>query len=165
MLELIDLKMFIKKNSKIVNLTIDYTDEGDIHNYKVNIEGIDYDIKLIDTYENISMEFNKEIFNDDNDIQLKLFELFNYKNIEYLDCYIKKKLFELFEINNYDCYDDDYHNIKDLLICNRTITINDKIIKFKFEYRNNELYMKIGNEIIIGFDEIINKINFIITKK
>jgi len=73
MLELADLKIFIKKNSKIVNLTIDYTDDGDIHNYKVNIEGIDYDIKLIDTYENISMEFNKEIFNDDNDIQLKLF--------------------------------------------------------------------------------------------
>ena len=99
------------------------------------------------------MEYNNEIYNDDNDIQLKLFELFNYKNIEYLDCYIKNKLIKLFQINYYDCYNDDYDNIKELLICHRTININEKIIKFKFEYYNNELYMKIGNEIItcLGF--------------
>ena len=154
MLELSDIQLFIKKNSKIINLTINYTDEGDIHNYKINIEGIDYIIKLIDTYSEINMEYNDKIYNNDNDIQLKLFELFNYKNIEYIDCYIKNKLND-----NYDYYDDDYDNIKDKLICNKIININDKIIKFKLEYYNNELYMIIGTDNIIGFDNIINKIN------
>ena len=154
MLELSDIQLFIKKNSKIINLTINYTDEGDIHNYKINIELIDYIIKLIDTYSEINMEYNDKIYNNDNDIQLKLFELFNYKNIEYIDCYIKNKLND-----NYDYYDDDHDNIKDKLICNRIININDKIIKFKLEYYNNELYMIIGTDNIIGFDNIINKIN------
>lgn len=159
MLELSDLQLFIKKNCKIINLNIDYTDEGDIHNYKINIEGIDYNIKLIDTYSKITMEYNNEIYENDNDIQLKLFEIFNYKNIEYLDSYIIDKLNNNYE---YDCYDDDYDNIKDILICNRVINKNNKIIKFKFEYYNNEIYMKIGNDNIIGFDNIINKINLIL---
>ena len=68
------------------------------------------------------MEYNDKIYNNDNDIQLKLFELFNYKNIEYIDCYIKNKLND-----NYDYYDDDYDNIKDKLICNRIININFKL--------------------------------------
>ena len=92
MLEISDLQLFIKKNSKIINLNIDYTDDGDIHIYNVNIEGINYNIKLIDDYSNIKMEYNGEIYDDENIIQLKLFELFNYKNVEYLDCYIKNKL-------------------------------------------------------------------------
>ena len=163
MMELSELRLFIKKNSKITKLNIDYTDEGDIYDYIINIEGIDYNIKLIDTYSEIIMEYDNEKYNDDIDIQLKLFELFNYKNIEYLDCYIKKKINITNNLNNeYDFYDDDYDNIKDKLICNRVININEKIIKFKFEYYNNELYMKIGNDNIIGFDNIINKINLII---
>lgn len=169
MLELSDLHLFIKKNSKIINYKIDYTDDGDIYNYKINIEGIDYIIKLIDDYSNVKMEYNNEIYEDDNDIQLKLFELLNYKNIEYLDCYIKNKLKKKDnndcdgDNNDYDCYDDDYDNIKNKLVCNRVITTkNKKNMKFKFEFYNNELYMKIDNDNIIGFDNIINKINLII---
>ena len=46
MMELSELQLFIKKNSKIIKLTIDYTDEGDIHNYIINIEGINHNITL-----------------------------------------------------------------------------------------------------------------------
>lgn len=167
MLELSDLQLFIKKNSKIINLNIDYTDEGDIYNYKVNVEGVEHNIKLIDIdFTTLKMEYNNQIFDDDINIQLKLFDIFNYKNVEYLDCYIRNKLYPVDSIDyndfNYDCYNDEYDNIKDKLICHRVINKNDKIIKFKFEYYNNELYMKIDNDIINGFDNIINKINLIL---
>lgn len=160
LLELSDIHIFIKKNSKIIKYFINYTDDGDIYNYKINIEGLEHIIKITDTYSEIIMEYNSVIYNNNNDIQLKLFEIFNYKTIEYLDCYIINKLND---INyNYDCYNDDYDNIKDKLICNRFIIKNDKIIKFIFEFYNDELYMKIDNDNIIGFDNIINKINTLI---
>ena len=46
-MELNDLQVFIKRNSKIISMKIDYTDDGDIYDYKVNIEGITYNFKLI----------------------------------------------------------------------------------------------------------------------
>jgi len=163
MLELTDIKLFIKKNSNVINLTINYTDEGDIYNYKINIEGINYEIKIIDTYENISIEYNNEIYRDDNEIQLKLFELFNYKNIEYLDCYINNKINKINDYYYYDNYNDDYDNQKDILVCNRIIKNKDnKLIKFKFEYYKNEYYLIINDENIIGFDNIIKKIDSIL---
>lgn len=157
MLELVDIHLFIKKNSKIISSSIQYEDEGDIHNYKVNINGLDYELKIIDTYENIYLDIDNQIYKDDNEIQLKLFDIFNYKNVEYFDCYIKNKINDY-----YDIYNDDYDNIKDKLICYRTITKNNKLIKFTFEYYNNDYYLKINNEIISGFDNIIKKIDSII---
>ena len=34
-MEFQDLQLFIKKNSKIVSLKIDYNDDGDVYNYKI----------------------------------------------------------------------------------------------------------------------------------
>ena len=81
-MELFDLQNFIKTNSKINTMNIKYTDEGDIYEYNVNIEGIDHIIKIIDDGDIIKLDYNDKIIDNDIDIQLELFELFNYKNIE-----------------------------------------------------------------------------------
>jgi hypothetical protein len=77
-MEFSDLQMFIKKNSKIVSLKIDYTDEGDVYNYKINAEGIDYNFKFITDTETIKMIYDDRTIDNDNDIQLELFEMLNY---------------------------------------------------------------------------------------
>jgi len=161
MLELIDIQLFIKKNCKDLYLTIDYTDEGDIYTYIFNVNGIEHKIKLFDNNEIIKFEYNNKIITDDNDIQLELFEIFNYKNIEYIDCYIiNKRKNNEFEIN--DLYNDDYDNYKDILICNRTFMKNDKIIKIKIIIEQNNYIMYYNNEIINGFDNILLKIDEIL---
>ena len=39
----------------------------------------------------ISLNYNKKTYTDFNEIQLLLFNLFDYKNIEYIDCYLQSK--------------------------------------------------------------------------
>lgn len=161
MLELYDIQLFIKKNCKDLYLTIDYTDKEDIYTYICNINGIEHKIKLFDNNEILKFEFNNKIITDDNDIQLELFEIFNYKNIEYIDCYIvNKRKNNEFEIN--DLYNDDYDIFKDILICNRSFMKNDKIIKIKIVIEQNNYIMYYNNEIINGFDNILLKIDEIL---
>ena len=109
----------------------------------------------------ITLNYNDIIITDEIDIQLELFELFNYKNIEYIDCYILKKRNTInFEI--LDLYDDYYDNNDDILICNRSLQKNDKIIKIKIIYQNEEYSMYYNLETIYGFDNIIEKIDLIL---
>jgi hypothetical protein len=159
-MELHDIQLFIKNNSKIVSLNVDYKDEYNIYTYVINITGINHKIKLIEDCDMISLDYNDKILKDENEIQLELFELFNYKNIEYIDCYIldKKKRIE-FEI--LDLYDDYYDNNEDMLICNRSYTRNEKIIKLKIVYQNEDYILYYNMEIIYGFDNIIEKIDLI----
>ena len=161
-MEFSDIQLFIKNNSKIVSLNIDYTNEGDIHNYVINIQGINHKLKLIEEGEDvIKLIYNDNTFTDENEIQLELFELFNYKNIEYIDCYIiKKRNIDNFEI--LDIYDDYYDNNDDILICNRSFKKNDKLIKIKIIYQNEEYTMYYNLETIHGFDNIIEKIDLIL---
>jgi alpha-N-acetylglucosamine transferase len=161
-MELSDIQLFIKNNCKIVSLNIDYTNEGDIHNYVINIQGINHKLKLIEEGEDvIKLIYNDNTFTDENEIQLELFELFNYKNIEYIDCYIiKKRNIDNFEI--LDIYDDYYDNNDDILICNRSFKKNDKLIKIKIIYQNEEYTMYYNLETIHGFDNIIEKIDLIL---
>jgi hypothetical protein len=161
-MEFSDIQLFIKNNCKIVSLNIDYTNEGDIHNYVINIQGINHKLKLIEEGEDvIKLIYNDNTFTDENEIQLELFELFNYKNIEYIDCYIiKKRNIDNFEI--LDIYDDYYDNNDDILICNRSFKKNDKLIKIKIIYQNEEYTMYYNMETIHGFDNIIEKIDLIL---
>jgi hypothetical protein len=161
-MEFSDLQMFIKKNSKIVSMTIDYTNEGDIYNYKINVEGINYDLKFLTDNETIKMTYNDKIIDNDNDIQLELFELFNYKNIEYIDCYIIKKRNENNNFEIIDMYDDTYYNNIDKLVCDRSFKKDDKIIKIKIEYQYNDYKMYYDTNEISGFDEILKKIDKIL---
>jgi len=161
-MEFSDIQLFIKNNCKIVSLNIDYTNEGDIHNYVINIQGINHKLKLIEEGEDvIKLIYNDNTFTDENEIQLELFELFNYKNIEYIDCYIiKKRNIDNFEI--LDIYDDYYDNNDDILICNRSFKKNDKLIKIKIIYQNEDYTMYYNLETIHGFDNIIEKIDLIL---
>jgi len=160
-MEFQDLQLFIKKNSKIVSLKIDYNDDGDVYNYKINFQGNIYEFKLMTDGEKIAMRYNDTIIDDDNDIQLELFEMLNYKNIEYIDCYIIKKRNETkFEI--LDMYDDYYDNIENKLICNRSFKKNNKQLKIKIICQNDEYTMYYNMEEIYGFEEIIAKLNLIL---
>jgi hypothetical protein len=161
-MELLDLQNFIKKNSKINELKIHYTDDGDIYEYKINIEGIDYIVKIIDDGDILKFEYNGKILDNDIDIQLELFELFNYKNIEYIDCFILKNR----NINNFeilDMYDDNYDNIEKKYICNRSIMKNEELKKIKIIiYDETEYIMYYDMEEINGFDEILKKLDLIL---
>ena len=160
-MELTDIQLFIKNNSKIVSLNIDYTNDGDIYKYVINIQGLNHNLKLIENGEIIMLDYNDTIITDEIDMQLELFELFNYKNIEYIDCYILKKRNTIdFEI--LDIYDDYYDNNDDILICNRSFRKDDKLIKIKIIYQNEEYTMYYNLEIIHGFDNIIEKIDLIL---
>jgi hypothetical protein len=159
-MELTEIQLFIKNNSKIVSLNIEYTDEGNVYTYIINIQGINYTLKLIEDGDIIKMIYNDITYTDYNDIQLELFELFNYKNIEYIDCYILKKR----NINDFevlDIYDDYYDNNEDMLICNRSFKKDDKIIKIKIIYQNEDYSLYYNMEVIHGFDNIIEKLDLI----
>ena len=160
-MEFDDLRVFIKRNSKIMYSKINYTDEGNIYNYKINANGNIYEFKLINDGETIKMDYNDTIIDNDNDIQLEIFEMLNYKNIEYIDCYIIRKRNETkFEI--LDMYDDYYDNVEKKLICNRSFKKNDKQIKIKIICHNDEYVMYYNMEEIYGFEEIIQKLDLIL---
>jgi len=162
-MELFDLQNFIKQNSKVNSMNIKYTDEYDIYEYNVNIEGMIHIIKILDDGDMIKLDYNEKILDNDIDIQLELFELFNYKNIEYIDCYILKKQ-QLHEIEVLDMYEDHYDNNDGILICNRAFMKNERIIKIKIiVYDNGADYKMYYNlDEISGFDEIIKKIDLLL---
>jgi len=160
-MEIADIKQFIKKNSKVISYSVEYNIDGRIiYKYILNITGINHSIDFIENEENeiVSMLYNSNEITGSNDIQLELFDLLNYKNIEYIDCYILKKNYSnSFEI--VDIYDDYYDNNEDMLICNRTFIKNDKIIKIKIIYQNDDYILYHNLDVIYGFDNIIEKID------
>ena len=163
-MEFSDIQLFIKNNCKIVSLNIDYTNEGDIHNYVINIQGINHKLKLIEEGEDvIKLIYNDNTFTDENEIQLELFELFNYKNIEYIDCYLLKKQ-QTSGIEVLNMYDDYYDNNDGILICNRSYVKDGRTIKIKIiVYDNGADYKMYYNlEEIMGFEEIIKKLDLIL---
>jgi hypothetical protein len=160
-MDIMDIKRFIKNNSKIISYNIEYPDDGNIiYAYILNISGTNHSVKFIVNEENEikTMLYNSDEITGNNDIQLELFDLLNYKNMEYIDCYIlKKNNNKSFEI--VDIYDDYYDNNEDILICNRTFIKNDIVIKLKIIYQNEDYILYNNMDTIYGFDNIIKKID------
>lgn len=157
-----DIRLFIKKNAITkTRLIIKYNDDHTSFDYKVN--GVNFILKEFLNEDNdsyIHLVLNNKTYDNFNDIQLILFELFDYKNIEYIDVYLKK-IVENKQLLLTDFYNDYYDDYNDKLICTRRIyKENDEIAKLKFvvsEKTNINLYYK--DETISGIDEIITKIN------
>jgi len=169
-----NIRLFIKKNAiSKVKMAINYEDTHTA--YKYNYNGINLIFKEFycnndntnditnDSY--IHLIYNHKTYESFNDIQLILFELFDYKTIEYIDIYLQKKL-EKTQSFLTDLYNDYYDDIQDKLICTRKITSNESdIIKLKFVIiEKTEITLYYQEETIQGFDEIIKKIDEIIAK-
>ena len=149
-----NLRSFIKKIAlNTYKLSIAYKDDCNLYKYVFD----DYTLlfKEMDG-EVISLNYNKKTYTDFNQIQLLLFDLFDYKNIEYIDVYLQSKK----GIQIEDIYNDFYDDVNKELICIRNIIKDEKIIKIKIIVYNNEEYKLFYNyETINGFDEIIKKID------
>jgi len=149
-----NIRSFIKKIAlNNYKLSIAYKDDYNLFKYVFDdftlvFKEIDGDV--------VSLNYNKKTYINFNEIQLLLFDLFDYKNIEYIDVYLQSKK----EIQIEDIYNDFYDDVNKELICIRNIIKDDKIIKIKIIVYENEEYKLFYNyETIIGFDAIIKKID------
>lgn len=149
-----EIRLFIKKHANAeYKLSIAYKEDYNLIKYRFNeyillFKEVDGEIK--------SLTYDKKIYTDLIEIQLLLFNLFDYKNMEYIDSY----LLTIKDIYIENIYDDYYDNHLNELVCYRTINKGDEIIKLKFlveDMKKYTLYYK--NEIIIGFDLILEKIS------
>lgn len=161
-----DIRLFIKKNAVVkLQLAIKYNDDHTEYKYKYGDN-----ILTFKEYEDdlITLNYNKTTYNTFNDIQLILFELFNYKNIEYIDAYLQKKVSRNSSYNITDLYNDYYDDYEKKLICTRRLTIttndnNTKEFKLKFIINNDADHTLYYNcETINGIDDIIKKIDEIL---
>jgi len=149
------IKLSIKYNNTYTQYKYKYFDIPLVFKEYINDDGDDSRIELV---------FNGTSYNTYNDIQLILFELFEYKTIEYIDAYLMKKL-EKTKMRIDDIYNDYYDDYNDKLICTRLITNNDNsdIIKLKFIISHKtEIKMYYNTEVICDFDNIIKKIDEIL---
>jgi hypothetical protein len=149
-----NLRSFIKKIAlNTYKLSIAYRDDYNL--FKYVFDDFTLVFKEIDG-EVVSLNYNKKTYTDFNEIQLLLFDLFDYKNIEYIDVYLQSKK----GIQIEDIYNDFYDDVNKELICIRNIIKDKKIIKIKIIVYNNEEYKLFYNyETIIGIDAIIKKID------
>jgi hypothetical protein len=154
-----EIRTFIKNNSKeIYKLSIKYEDNETIYKYK-------YPSYLLtfkeDFNENIILIINGNTYESLTDIHLFLFNLFDYKNFEYIDLYLKQQI-DKTPIDIEDFYNDNYDDFNNEFIAIRNLILNKKIFKMKFVLKNNEFYLYYNLNIISGFDNIIEKIKEII---
>lgn len=154
-----DIRIFIKKNSKQeYKLSIKYEDNETIYKYKYD----DYLLTFKEDFnDNISLIINKKTYDNLTDIHLFLFNLFDYKNFEYIDLYLKQQI-EKTPIIIEDYYNDNYDDFNNEFIAIRNLILNKRIFKMKIILKNNEFYLYYNLDIISGFDNIIEKIKEII---
>ena len=154
-----DIRTFIKNNSKeVYKLSIKYDDTETIYKYKFSSYLLTF---KEDFNENIILIINKKTYDNLTDIHLFLFNLFDYKNFEYIDLYLKQQI-EKTPIDIEDFYNDNYDDFNNEFIAIRNLILNKKIFKMKFVLKNNEFYLYYNLNIISGFDNIIEKIKEII---
>jgi hypothetical protein len=154
-----DIRIFIKNNTKeTYKISIKYESNETIYKFK-------YPSYLLtfkeDFNENISLIIDKTTYNNLTDIHIFLFNLFDYKNFEYIDLYLKQQI-EKTSIIIEDFYNDNYDDFNNEFIAIRNLVLNKRIFKLKFVLKNNEFYLYYNLNIMSGFDNIIEKIKEII---
>ena len=154
-----DIKNFIKNNSKEEYKTsVKYEDNETIYKYKYSSYLLTF---KEDFNENIILIINKKTYDNLTDIHLFLFNLFDYKNFEYIDLYLKQQI-EKTPINIEDYYNDNYDDFNNEFIAIRNLNLNEKNFKMKIVLKNNEFYLYFNLDIISGFDNILEEIKQII---
>ncbi len=165
-----DIRMFLKKNLPSHSMSITYNNNDINYNtyeYKFNNPILGIREKLIfNEFENeensLELEYKNKTYNDINEIYLILFELVDYKNMEYIDVYLQLKIKNKSNIYIEDIYNDYYDDINKELICIRNLIYSNenKNIKLKFVvYNKTEYYLYYNHEVIKDLDNIITKIN------
>ena len=153
-----DIRLFMKKNAPLYKLAIAYRDNCTLYRYKFD----DFTLLFKETEDEISLNYEKKDYTNFNEIQLILFDLFDYKNIEYIDTFLQLKIekSKKIPIRIEDIYNDFYDDINKELICVRNLIINEeKRIKLKIVvYDEHEYKLYINSETISGFNEILEKI-------
>jgi hypothetical protein len=158
-----EINVFIKRNIPKVKMTVKYNDDNNVYTYKFNSQGIDFKLLFTETENNVSLSYDSKTITDFNNIQLELFDILNYKTLEYLDAYIIKKSIEK-EIVFNDMYNDYYDDQNQQLICNRSLTFKNGLTK-KFViniYENTDYILNYNLESIEGFDNVLAKITEIL---
>ncbi len=158
-----DIRLFFKTNiPNQYKLSIAYRDSYNLYKYEFN----GFLLLFKEMEDGIELTFNKKTYSNFNEIQLLIFDLLNYKNIEYIDVYLQFKIDKCKnEARIEDIYDDYYDDIKQEMVCMRNVYITneekqEKLIKLKLVVIDNSEYKLFYNyETIIGFDEILVKIN------
>jgi len=160
-----DIRLFIKKNAVIkLQMSIKYKDDHTEYKYKYADN-----LLIFREYDenNITLTYNKTTYDTFTDIQLILFDLFDYKNIEYIDAYLQKKIYNKASYNLTDLYDDYYDDYNKKLICTRRLSVTTadttKELKLRFVVNDETDYVLYYNfETINGIDDIIKKIDEIV---
>jgi len=161
-----DIRLFFKNIAKNqYKLSVAYREGYNLYKYKFS----DIELLFKEEEEKLTLTYNKQNYDNFNEIQLILFDIFDYKNIEYIDIYLQLKIEK--SINKArieDIYNDYYDDINKEFICIRHIYINselekkEKIIKLKFQVIGETEYkLFYNNETIIGFEEILAKLNLL----
>ncbi len=153
-----DIRLFMKKNASLYKLSIAYRDGYNLYRYKFD----DFTLLFKETDNGVELNYEKKDYTNFNEIQLLLFDLFDYKNIEYIDVFLQLKIEKSkTPIRIEDIYNDFYDDINKELICVRNLIVNEeKIIKFKIiVYDEREYKLYYNSETISGFNEILEKID------
>ena len=153
-----DIRLFMKKNAPLYKLSIAYRDGYNLYRYKFD----DFTLLFKETEDAVELNYNKKDYTNFNEIQLLLFDLFDYKNIEYIDVFLQLKIEKSkTPIRIEDIYNDFYDDINKELICVRNLIINEeKIMKFKIiVYDEHDYKLYYNSETISGFNEILEKIS------
>ena len=153
-----DIRLFMKKNASLYKLSIAYRDGYNLYRYKFD----DFTLLFKETDNGVELNYEKKDYTNFNEIQLLLFDLFDYKNIEYIDVFLQLKIEKSkTPIRIEDIYNDFYDDINKELICVRNLIVNEeKIIKFKIiVYDEHEYKLYYNTETISGFNEILEKID------
>ncbi len=153
-----DIRLFMKKNASLYKLSIAYRDGYNLYRYKFD----DFTLLFKETDNGVELNYKKKDYTNFNEIQLLLFDLFDYKNIEYIDVFLQLKIEKSkTPIRIEDIYNDFYDDINNELICVRNLIVNEeKIIKFKIiVYDEHEYKLYYNSETILGFNEILEKID------